>query len=62
VIGLAFGARGVMASLFVLFGLIIVGRGVLVGAPVTYVAMGILLAALGFYRLRLLRRQLTQVR
>ncbi len=46
--------RSVVACLLVVLGLTIVGRGVLEGSPLTYTAMGALMAGLGVYRLRLM--------
>ena len=46
--------RTAAALLLVGLGLLIVGRGVLEGAPLTFVGMGVLMAALGVYRLRML--------
>ncbi len=47
--------RSTMALLLVILGLAIVGRGVAEGAPLTFTGMGLLMAGLGVYRLRLLR-------
>ncbi len=46
--------RSVVAGLLVVLGLTIFGRGVLEGDPLTYTAMGALMAGLGAYRLRLM--------
>ncbi len=47
--------RSTVALLLVLLGLAIVGRGLIQGAPLTFTGMGLLMAGLGVYRLRLLR-------
>ena len=46
--------RSMTAMLLVALGLIIVGRGLIEGAPLTFTATGVLMAGLGFYRLRLM--------
>ncbi len=46
--------RSVAAALLVALGLTIFGRGILEGDPLTYTAMGALMAGLGVYRLRLM--------
>ncbi len=46
--------RSVVAGLLVVLGLTILGRGILEGDPLTYTAMGALMAGLGVYRLRLM--------
>lgn len=48
--------RAVTAGLLVVFGFIIVGRGLLEAAPIAFIAMGAGMAVLGLYRLRLLAR------
>jgi hypothetical protein len=48
--------RSLVAVLLVALGLLIAGRGVLEGAPLTFTAMGALMVGLGVYRLRLLLR------
>ncbi len=52
---LLFAVRLMVAALLVGLGLVIIGRGLAEGAPLTFTAMGLLMAALGVYRLRLLR-------
>ncbi|MCL5256527.1 MAG: hypothetical protein M1319_01870 [Chloroflexi bacterium] len=46
--------RSVVAVLLVAFGLMIAGRGVIGGAPLMFTAMGLIMAALGAYRLKLM--------
>lgn len=46
-------ARLVTAMLFVGLGLVIVAQGVRLGAPWAYTMLGVLMAGLGAYRLRL---------
>ncbi len=47
--------RSLTALLLIALGLVIVGRGVIGGAPFSFTAMGALMAGLGIYRIRLLR-------
>jgi hypothetical protein len=47
--------RTVFGVLFVLLGALIVGRGLLAGAPLSFTGMGLLMILLGLYRLKLLR-------
>lgn len=49
------GARSLMAALFVVLGLIIVGRGIAEAAPLTFTLMGLLMIVLGIYRWRIIR-------
>lgn len=51
-IGRAGVLRRFLAFLLVVFGLLIVGRGLLEAAPPSFLAMGALMALLGLYRLR----------
>lgn len=44
--------RSLVALLFVVLGMSIVGRGLLEGAPLTFTLMGILMFGLGLYRLK----------
>ena len=46
--------RSTIALLLVALGLVIAGRGVAEGAPLAFTGMGLLMAGLGIYRLRLL--------
>lgn len=48
--------RSISAALLVLLGLVIVARGLTAAAPFSFTAMGALMAILGWYRLRLIRR------
>ncbi len=43
-----------VALLLVVLGISIVGRGLIDGAPITFIAMGVLMVGLGAYRLRLM--------
>lgn len=45
--------RLLAASLLVILGLAIAERGVIAGAPFTFTMMGVVMAGLGIYRLRL---------
>ncbi len=47
--------RATTALLLVVLGIVIAGRGVIQGAPLTFTGMGVLMAGLGIYRLRLAR-------
>ncbi len=49
--------RAGFGLMIVLLGSVIVGRGVLQGAPLSFTLMGALMVALGLYRLRLLLRE-----
>lgn len=46
-----------MAVLFVVLGVIIVARGLIEAAPLSFTLMGALMIALGVYRLRSFRRR-----
>lgn len=46
--------RFLIAMLMVTLGLLIVGRGLIESAPLTFTAMGALMTGLGIYRLRLM--------
>lgn len=48
-------ARQVTAVLFVILGAVILGRGVVEAAPLTFCLMGLLMMGLGVYRFRLMR-------
>jgi hypothetical protein len=48
--------RLITAGLLVLLGLVIVGRGLLEAGPLAYTGMGVAMAGLGMYRLKLLLR------
>jgi len=54
-----FAGRFAMAGLLCLLGFIIVGRGLLEAAPITFTAMGGLMVMLGITRLRGLRAGLS---
>lgn len=55
----AFRLRSLTAVLLVVFGLIIVERGVAQAAPLTFTLMGVVMIALGLYRLRILRARIS---
>jgi hypothetical protein len=48
-------ARKLSAALLIGLGLIILVRGIVEGAPLTFTLMGALMIALGLYRLRMIR-------
>ena len=48
--------RLAMAALFIVLGLVILGRGLVQMAPLTFTGMGALMIALGIIRLRDVRR------
>jgi hypothetical protein len=48
--------RFAFAVLFIVLGLVIIGRGFVQMAPLTFILMGALMVALGFVRLRDVRR------
>jgi hypothetical protein len=50
--------RSVFGVLFILLGAMIVGRGLLAGAPLSFTGMGLLMILLGIYRLKHLRDQI----
>jgi hypothetical protein len=52
--GWKFALRRTTAGLFVVLGGVIAGRGVLEAAPLSFIAMGLLMLALGVYRIRLM--------
>jgi len=52
--GRFFALRRATAGFFVILGVVIAGRGVLEAAPLSFTGMGLLMLALGVYRLRLM--------
>lgn len=49
-------ARTIMAAALLILGLIIVVRGIVEVAPLTFTVLGVLMVVLGLYRLHLLYR------
>jgi hypothetical protein len=46
--------RSIVAVLLIAFGLVILGRGLIEGAPLSFTGMGAVMAGLGIYQLRLI--------